>query len=284
MLSHGASREALEDSLHALLALLSSPRTRAELAELLAGRLRVPVELRRGGTGWGNRANTPWVHVGGIPIPVAYALHLAGARGVVCLGPPRGAEATYVRVDAWTDAWRDLPPRESETQLARRYLRSFAPATPHDFATWTGMTVTDAREIWGRITPSLVRVAFAGREAWSLRSDLAELQSSTLDQPSVRLLPYFDSYLLGHRDHGNVVGPPHHARVYRGQGWVSPALLVNGTVAGVWDHVVRGRTLKIRIEPFTRPPPQAIPLAREEASSLARFLGCTQAETVVLRP
>ncbi len=284
MLAHEASRELLEHSLRELLDLLASPRTRTELAELLARRLRVRVESRRGGTGWGNRAKTPWIRFGGVSIPVGYALHLAGARGAVCLGPTRGAETTYVRVDAWTGEGRDLSQSEAERRLAQRYLRSFAPATPRDFAIWTGMTLTDAREIWGQFSARLVRVDFAGREAWALRADLPELQSSSLDQLSVRLLPHFDSFLLGHHDHGNVVGKPHHPRVYRGQGWVSPVLLVNGRVAGVWNHAIRGKTLKVHVEPFVTLSREAITLVREETASLSRFVGAAQAYTVISGP
>lgn len=281
ILGHGSSREALERSLRELLDLLASPRTRTELAELLARRLRVRVESRRGGTGWGNRAKTPWIRFGGVPIPVGYALHLAGARGAICLGPTEGAEATYVLADAWTGEKRNLSQGEAERQLAQRYLRSFAPATPHDFANWTGMTLTDAREIWGQISASLIRVDSAGREAWALRADFPELQSSSLDQLSVRLLPHFDSFLLGHHDHGNVVDKPHHPRVYRAQGWVSPVLLVNGTVAGVWNHAIRGKTLRVHVDPFIGLPREAVALVKDEAASLSRFVGAAQADTVI---
>jgi Winged helix DNA-binding domain len=283
MLAHGASRNALETSLRELLDVLASPCTRTELAELLAGRLGVKVESRRGGTGWGNRAKTPWIRFGGVPIPVGYALHLAGARGAICLGPAEGAEATYVRADAWTGEWRDLAPSEAERQLAQRYLRTFAPATPRDYAIWTGMTLTDAKEIWGQISASLIRVDYAGREACALRADLPELQSSSLDQLSVRLLPHFDGFLLGHLDHGNVVARPHHPRVYRAQGWVSPVLLVNGTVAGVWNLAIRGKTLRVRVEPFVGLRREVVTLVTEEAASLARFMGAAQVDTMISR-
>ena len=283
MLGHGATRRALERSLAELLDLLSTPRSRTEIAELLAERLRVPVESREGGTGWGNRAKTPWVRVGGVSVPVAYALHLAGARGVICLGPARGAGTTYVRGDAWTRAWRDLPTEQAERELLLRYLRSFGPATPHDFATWTGMTLQEAREVWGRVATKLTRVNLDGREAWALRADLKGLLSASVPELSVRLLPPFDSFLLGHRDHVNVVARHHHPRVYRAQGWVSSVLLVNGTVAGVWDHAVRGDRLTVRVEPFVRLSRTVRRLVAEEGRSLGRFLGAPRVEIVVER-
>jgi Winged helix DNA-binding domain len=280
MLNHGASRDALERALVALLGILDQPRTRREIAQLLSEKLRTPVESRSGGVGWGSEANVPWLRFGGVRIPVGYALHLAGARGVVCLGPVRGVEATYVRAEAWTESFRDFSIHDAEVQLLRRYLSSFAPATPQDFAVWTGTTLTDAQEVWGRAASELTRVSLAGKGSWILRRDLPALLSSSLDQLSVRLLPHFDSFLLGHRDHGNVVVRAHHKRVYRAQGWVSPVLLVNGTIAGVWSHAMKGNTLKVRVEPFGRIAREVTALAREEVRALGAFLGTSRSEVV----
>src|SRR5438445_8308036 len=59
----------------------------------------------------------------------------------------------------------------------------------------------------------------------------------------VRLLPAFDPALLGHKDRSHIVGKEHLARIYRKAGWVTPALLVDGSVAGVWSHGVKAKRL-----------------------------------------
>jgi hypothetical protein len=63
------------------------------------------------------------------------------------------------------------------------------------------------------------------------------------------------------------------ARVYRKQGWISPAVAVDGRVAGVWSHATKGKRLEVTVEPFA---PLARPvkeLLAEEARALGRFLG-----------
>ena len=281
MLNHGASVASLEDAMEVLLELLNEPRSREELADLLSERLHVPVESRAGGTGWGSRRSMPWIPFGGVKVPIGYALHLIGARSAICLGPARGAEATYLRADAWSRSWRELSQGEAEDQLLQRYLRSFGPATPHDFAIWTGMTLRDAHEIWSRILSRLTRVNLAGHEAWILRKDLSEMLASSLTETSLRLLPHFDGFLLGHRDHGNVVRGRHHSRVFRKQGWVSPVLLIDGAVAGVWGHTAEGDRLRVRVEPFDRLPRTTRFLIDQEARSLARFLGYGEVQTLI---
>ncbi|HEX5840185.1 MAG TPA: hypothetical protein VFY26_20270 [Anaerolineales bacterium] len=39
--------------------------------------------------------------MGDLTYPVVDLLHLVAARGVICYGPPRGNEPTFVRADAW---------------------------------------------------------------------------------------------------------------------------------------------------------------------------------------
>ncbi|HEY3010430.1 MAG TPA: crosslink repair DNA glycosylase YcaQ family protein [Micromonosporaceae bacterium] len=68
--------------------------------------------------------------------------------------------------------------------------------------------------------------------------------------------------------------PQHLSRVYRPQGWVSPALLANGRIVGTWRHVRRGRRLTLEIEPFGRPPARARAQLEAEAERLAEFLDC----------
>lgn len=68
--------------------------------------------------------------------------------------------------------------------------------------------------------------------------------------------------------------PRHKARVYRGQGWISPVLLVNGRMVGVWKHVRRGEQLLVQIEPFGRLAAWARAQLEADAGRLPEFLGC----------
>ena len=59
-------------------------------------------------------------------------------------------------------------------------------------------------------------------------------------------------------------------RVYRTQGWLSPVLLVDGRMEGVWRHEHRGDRLIVGIEPFQKQPGWVRRAAEEEAGRLAR--------------
>ena len=272
-----SSGRALGRLLDDILDALAEPRTREDLAQML--RDRGHRLTSKAGGGWGDSRPVPFVRVGGASLSVGFLLHAISAKEVICSGPNAGNRATYVRADRWLPHWRDLPVEEAERGLLARYLRAFGPATLADFALWVGMYVPDAKHIWSLQSDNLVQVEAAGQQAWSLRSDLQDLEEATLDEPSVRLLPFFDSFLLGHRSHLNVVDEENRKKVYRAQGWVSPVLLAGGRARGVWSHVLRGRELRVTVTPFSALPSHAKALAEEEASDLGRFLGCADVET-----
>jgi uncharacterized protein YcaQ len=271
----GVRGPVLERALEQVLLALDRPTTPTELAGRVGAALGARVGARRGG-GWGGDRPVAWVDIGGVHCPAGYLLHLAGARGVICSGPARGTEATFVRADAWLSGWRDIAPERAEGELLGRYLRSHGPATPADFAAWSGVRLTDARAIWAREQAALTPVEVEGSERWILAEDLSALESAELDRPSVQLLPYFDSFLLGHRDRTHLVGAVHHETVYRPQGWVYPVVLVDGAVAGIWSHRREGGDLRVQVTWFSKTVSRDVAArVREEAEELGRFLGCS---------
>jgi hypothetical protein len=61
----------------------------------------------------------------------------AARSGVLCFGPSRGTNVTFVRPKAWLGTtWRAMDPEAALLELARRYLRANGPATKRDFARW----------------------------------------------------------------------------------------------------------------------------------------------------
>jgi hypothetical protein len=69
----------------------------------------------------------------------------------------------------------------------------------------------------------------------------------------VRLLPYFDAYVVGCHPRDKVFpGRAAERALARGQAGNYPVLLVNGIVAGLWHQRRSGSKLAITVEPFGR--------------------------------
>lgn len=270
--SHGLPAKKIDGILEALGRALDRPRTRKDLADRVAKAIGGSAH-RKSGRGWGSPQNAPGVTVGDTSLPVGYLVFLACYHGLACAGPPiHGNEATFVRPDVWLRRWQDLPVAEAETELLRRYLRAFGPAAVKDFVAWSGVTVTGARAIWARLAGELTPVRVGGETAWLLRQDLAALRRAKFDRPLVRLLPYFDSFLMGHKERDHLVDAAQYKRVYRAAGWISSVVLVDGRVAGVWSMERKGARTAIRIDPFGRFSREAQEGIDAEVVDLGRFL------------
>src|SRR5437899_4236833 len=252
--------------------ILDRPLTRAEIAERVSASLGIKT-VAKSGRGWGGPSNATGFRIARTTLSVDGIVFLTCLRGFACFGPPRGTETTFVRPEDWIPEWHDMPVEVAELELLRRYLRAHGPATVRDFALWTYMTAPDSREIWARLEPEMAPVDVDGRIGWVLREDLPALRRSKLDEPVIRLLPSFDAFLLGVKDKSHLVDLAHYKRVYRPQGWLSPVVLVDGRVVGVWSHERKGDRLSVRITPFSRLSPMVRSHIREEADDLGRFFG-----------
>ncbi len=271
-----ASKGELDRLMERIFEVMTEPRTRSEIARSLKS-MGYKIRSRAGG-GWGSTRSVPWVEVGTSSLPVGFLIHTMAARYAVCSGPNAGNEATYVRADRWLPNWKDVSQQEAEEELLVRYLRAFGPATIADYAIWIGLYIRDAKTIWARVVDRLTPVDLDGQNAWALASDLPDLERARLDRTTVRLLPFFDSFILGHKSHRNIVDGANHARVYRQQGWVSPVVLVGGRALGVWSHTRKGETLEVRVAPFSGFSRGVSLQVKREANELAGFLGCTDAK------
>ena len=276
-LGKGVPGQVIEAAIEAALGVLDEPLTRPEIAERASQALGVRMQAFQGG-GWGNSRKLAAVPVGKLTYPVVDLLNLAAARGVVCYGPNRGNEPTFVRADAWIPTWKDVPQEQAEKLLLHKYLRAFGPATATDFALWTGMTLTEAREIWASERGHFASVSVEGWEAEVLRKDLKELAQAEIERPLVRLLPYFDTFLLGHKERDHLMAAKHRPNVYRPQGWIAPVVLVDGRVRGVWEHAREGNRLIVKVTRFEKLSRVIASGIREEAHALGRFLGVQNAE------
>jgi uncharacterized protein YcaQ len=268
----GMSYETIDRVVDAARKILGRPLTRKAAAPLLGEALRVRMRTATRG-GWGSAGKEEGLELGGEAWSVGSLLYLACIRGVACAGPEVGNEATYVCTDAWLSHVEAMSTEEAESELLRTYLRAFGPATPGDFAWWTYMKAADVREIWSRVADELAPVAVDGRVAWTLRSDVPLLERAARDGRVVRLLPYFDAFLLGHKDKGHLVDAENYKKVYRPAGWVSPVVLVDGRAAGVWSYARKGTRLAVRVEPFARLAPDVQRAVQAEAEDVARLLG-----------
>jgi hypothetical protein len=236
-------------------ALGGEPLTRTELAEAVAA-----------GTGDGSM-RTKLQHGFGVYLkPAAF-------RGRLCFGPGEGQRVRFTRPDVWLRRAIDGPEHEAAlVEIARRYLAVHGPADREDLRRWWATTPAAAGKLL-RSLEDAVEVDVEGEPRWMLAADAARVVSLGSAE-CVRLLPAFDQYVVAATLHAErFLDGPFRDRIYRPQGWLSPVLLVDGVVAGVWRHERKGRRLVVEVEPFGRLPAARRAAVDAEAERLAVFLG-----------
>ena len=202
----------------------------------------------------------------------------AAMTGRLCFGPSVGQRVRFTRPSSWVASLAPSMDSEAATAIVtRRFLSAYGPATYHDLARWWGGGgVSTARQWIAALGEEVRSVEVAGEQAWMLAVDGQEAR----DLPpvrSVRLIPAFDQYVIGASRHAEHLLPGDlRSRVYRQQGWISPVLLVNGLIHGVWhQEKIKGSQVNVVIEPFLKVPAWTRNGAEEEAERLASFLGGT---------
>ena len=242
-------------------ALDGKPLTREELIAVVSeGKSERVRELL--GSGWGGM------------------LKPAARSGLLCFGPNRGQSVTFVRPREWLKSWADVDPDAGLAEMARRYLRAYGPATKSDFARWWGAWPGVGSAAWSALARELTPVSVEGVRLDLLTADLDAMQRANVES-SIRLLPAFDPYILGHASRDHLFERVFAPRVSRTAGWISAVVLVNGTVVGTWTHTVAAKNLRINVEPFRRLSSAVKTGIRLRADELAESLGAPKAEVKI---
>jgi hypothetical protein len=251
----GLDEDVCARGIHIILNVLANqgPMTRAELFEQLANQ---------------------GIHLEGQARP--HLLFQAALEGLICLGPDRGAEPTYVLLNDWIGHERrghPLSEDEAYAELTHRYLSAYGPATPEDQAAWSGMSLSKTRAAWLRMADQFMEIEFAGSAAWMLKTCAAWLDELPVHTPIVRLLPRFDIYLLGYQKRDLAVQPQYAKRINAGGGIIHPTVLVDGRVVGMWKGKRQKNLLLVVVEPFEQFTPEVYEGLDAETEDIAGFLG-----------
>ena len=181
------------------------------------------------------------------------AVDSAAHRGVLCFGRNRGRRVTYTSPRRWLPGFRPAPERRAVAELLRRYLHAYGPATSRQFAQWIGAPPAWAAEQFRRHRRELTEVVFESTPAWLASGDAA-IAEAEAPASGVRLLPYFDAFVVGSQPRARLFPGPAAGRALApsGQAGNFPVLLVAGEVAGVWHQRRSGSRIELTVEPLAR--------------------------------
>ena len=263
-----------------MLALLAPRQLRAgasryryfELDEAVFARsARVAVKALEGGHAVERRTLFDIWQAAGIRTGDSRGLHIVShlaQTGLICFGPRRGRQPTFVLLEEWVRGPASLPREVALATLARRYFTSHGPATLHDFAWWSGLTIRDAREGIEQATPYLAREVVGDRTYWFGREAVARRSPAR-----AHLLPAWDEFTVAYRDRGDILDPAHARKVNAGGGVLKPVVVVGDRVVGTWTRALARESVVVNALLFRRLAAAESNAVAAAAARYGRFLG-----------
>lgn len=137
--------------------------------------------------------------------------------------------------EVWTGPRPEIEPSEARSELVRRFLHVFGPATPDVFANWAGVRDPEALAAFDALKRSLTAVRTPIGDAWILTRDEPGFREPPGPSAPARLLPSGDAYFLywGAGRDLLVPDPAQRAELWTSRVWPG-AVLVAGEIVGTW--------------------------------------------------
>ena len=202
-------------------------------------------------------------------IRVAHLLMRAELDGIVCSGARRGKQFTYALLESRIPPARPVDRDEALLELTRRYFSTRGPATPQDFAWWSGLTVGDAKRGIDIAGGELQREEIDGTSYWSTESVVPPAGVRT-----AHLLPNYDEYFIGYKDRGAILELVRAVKPRSTlSGLTAHVIAVDGQIVGGWKRALKRNGVVVELNPviaLTGPQRKAISVAVERYGA---FLG-----------
>jgi Winged helix DNA-binding domain len=200
---------------------------------------------------------------------VTRILLLLATEGRVVRGRPRGSwisgQYRWSVVDAWLPggvaSWSLA---DAQTELVRRWLAGFGPATIADVKWWTGLPIGQVRRAVA--AAGAVEVDLDGTPGLVLADDLDPVPAP---EPWAALLPALDPTTMGWAGRDFYLGP-HRPVLFDRNGNAGPAVWWDGRVVGGWAQRRTGEVVLRLLEDVGA---DAAATIEQDAASLADWLG-----------
>lgn len=190
----------------------------------------------------------------GVDVSGQRAYHLlsfAAHVGVVCIGPQRGSDQTFVLLEQWAPSQVRLARDDALIELLFRFVRSHGPVGLRDFAGWSGLTLGHARQAAAGNAGRLAPLASDVGELWATTQAAERIDSDEIPAHPVVALPGFDEFMLGYKDRSLHAPAGVMDRIVPGgNGVFRGTVVADGVVVATWKRLVTPDRVIVDLEPL----------------------------------
>lgn len=163
--------------------------------------------------------------------------------GIICSGARKGKQFTYALIEEVAPPAKEKTRDESLAELVSRYFSTRGPATFHDFAWWSGLTLADAKQGIEMVKSKFIHEEINDQTYW-----FPDLPIKKIKSPNVYLLPNYDEYFIGFKDRSAI------GDAIKGLGIknedesvLAHILILDGQVVGGWKRKLNKAQVEIEI-------------------------------------
>ncbi|HEX2860288.1 MAG TPA: winged helix DNA-binding domain-containing protein [Lacunisphaera sp.] len=197
---------------------------------------------------------------------LAGAVMHAELEGLICSGPRVGRRFTYALIEQRVPAFPPVSREEALIRLAQKYFRTRGPATLHDFAHWSSLTLRDVRLAAQGLGKGFAAETRDGRTLlFPQRASSAGKQS-----PGTFLQPDYDEYGVSYRDRSALFD---HPKAPIGKLAFNRVIIVDGRVAGSWRRTLAGNRVRLELQLARSLAPHEQRAVDEAVARYSQFIG-----------
>jgi hypothetical protein len=177
---------------------------------------------------------------------MAYFMMNAELDGIICSGPRRGKQFTYMLLDERAPQAKMLDREDTLAELTRRYFQSHGPATAHDFARWSSLTLADTRAGLEAVGGELHQEEIEGQTYWFA----SDAQPPRDPPPTAYLLSIYDEYTIGYKDRSAIVTVEDGERLIAMGNALQNVIVLDGQIVGTWRRTISKKQVAVELNPF----------------------------------
>ena len=174
---------------------------------------------------------------------LSYIMMNAELEEIICSGARQGNQFTYALLEERVTHQKLLNHEEALAELTGRYFRSRGPATIRDFATWSGLKVSDCKKGIQMMAHLLQKDVVEGQEYFSVPPTTPS--SKMLD--TIYLLPVYDEFIMGYKDR-SAFFIANETVAFR----YDCMMVCNGQIIGTWKRTLSKNAINFQYDCFKR--------------------------------
>ena len=213
-------------------------------------------------------------------------LEALAARGDIVFATKKGREQGYAHRERWFQRlpWSVASPDDACRAATRRFMQAFGPVSVDDLSYHMGANKADVRRWMQGMMSEVLHVECEGFAPMMLLEDDQDLLLEAHPPPALRMLPAYDTVLMGHKDKRWLLhDPDEYGQVWKRAAVVSAVILNEGLIVGTWTQKKRTKHVRVELHPLSGWRAEMWADAQKEALRYAQHLEL-ELEDVQVRP